>query len=185
MSTITHVFNSHKRIESGRVVSHDFVPRMANLQYDFTGRRVLISIIPTLSPKYATLYKDTGNVLYYRGDDPDYRFELETWLGFGRGAFQHGIEDFHGIFGSFATVDVALFDVLQTQIDGREHLLEVVGANLESTGQRNLVVAVVGGDDTEVVADALVQIGVEAQLRLVGGTVQRVLGVARIDERTE
>lgn len=79
MSTITHVFNSHKRIESGRVVSHDFVPRMANLQYDFTGRRVLISIIPTLSPKYATLYKDTGNVLYYRGDDPDYRFELETW----------------------------------------------------------------------------------------------------------
>ena len=79
MSTITHVFNSHKRIESGRVVSHDFVPRMANLQYDFTVRRVLISIIPTLSPKYATLYKDTGNVLYYRGDDPDYRFELETW----------------------------------------------------------------------------------------------------------
>ena len=79
MSTITHVFNSHKRIESGRVVSHDFVPRMANLQYDFTGRRVLISIIPTLSPKYATLYKDTGNVHYYRGDDPDYRFELETW----------------------------------------------------------------------------------------------------------
>lgn len=66
MSTITHVFNSHKRIESGRVVSHDFVPRMANLQYDFTGRRILISIIPTLSPKYATLYKDTGNVLYYR-----------------------------------------------------------------------------------------------------------------------
>ena len=106
-------------------------------------------------------------------------------LGFGRGAFQHGIEDFHGIFGSFATIDVALFDVLQTQIDGREHLLEVVGANLEATGQRDFVVAVVGGDDTEVVADALVQIGVEAQLRLVGGTVQRVLGVARIDERTE
>ena len=79
MPTVTHLFQSHKRIQNGVVVSHDFVPRRANLEYDFTGRRVLVSIIPTLTPKAATLYKDSNNVLYYRGDDPDYRFELETW----------------------------------------------------------------------------------------------------------
>lgn len=79
MPLVTHLFYSHKRIQNGLVVSHDFVPRRANLEYDFTGRRLTITIIPTLSPKTATLYRDSNNVLYYRGDDPNYRFEIETW----------------------------------------------------------------------------------------------------------
>lgn len=79
MPLITHIFQSHKRIENGIEVSHDYVLRQANLVYDFTGRRLTISIIPTLTPKNATLYKDEGNILYYVGDDPDYRFEIETW----------------------------------------------------------------------------------------------------------
>lgn len=79
MPTVTHTFESHKRIQNGRVVSHDIVPRFATLEYDFTGRNVLISIIPTLSPKSAYLVKDNGSILYYQGTDPDYRFEVETW----------------------------------------------------------------------------------------------------------
>ena len=31
MPLVTHVFSSYKRIEHGQVVSHDFVPRRANL----------------------------------------------------------------------------------------------------------------------------------------------------------
>lgn len=79
MSLITHVFNSHKRIEFGQVVSHDFVPRRVNFQYDFTGNNVIITIIPTLSAKRAHLVKQVGFTLYYVGEDPDYRFELECW----------------------------------------------------------------------------------------------------------
>jgi len=79
MPLVTHVFNSHKRIERGQVVSHDFVPRRANLEYDWSGNNVVISILPTLSPKRARLVKDDGTTLYYKGDDPDYRFEVECW----------------------------------------------------------------------------------------------------------
>ena len=79
MPTITHVFKSHQRIEHGVVVSNDAVPRRANFVYDMTGRVVDISIIPTLSTKRAYLTRDDGFTLYYEGDDPDYRFELECW----------------------------------------------------------------------------------------------------------
>lgn len=79
MSTVTHIFESHKRIENGRIVSHDFVQRIAKLDYDMTGRRLTISILPTLSPKSATLVRDFNNTLYYVGDDPNFRFEIETW----------------------------------------------------------------------------------------------------------
>ena len=79
MAKVTHVFKSHKRIQNGKVVSHDFVPRQAILDYDWSGRNLVISIIPTLSPMSATLVRDSGNVLYYRGVDPDYKFEVETW----------------------------------------------------------------------------------------------------------
>ena len=70
MSLITHVFESHKRIQHGVVVSHDYVQRRANLEYDATGNRVIISILPTLSPKSAYLVKQVGFTLYYKGDDP-------------------------------------------------------------------------------------------------------------------
>ena len=52
MPLITHVFKSHQRIQNGRVVATDnFLPRRANFEYDSTGNNVVISIIPTLSPK--------------------------------------------------------------------------------------------------------------------------------------
>lgn len=79
MSLVTHVFSSHKRIQYGVEVSHDFVPRRANFEYDFTGNNVVITILPVLSAKAARLVKQVGFTLYYKGADPDYRFELECW----------------------------------------------------------------------------------------------------------
>lgn len=79
MPLVTHLFHSHKRIEKGQVVSHDYVTRRANLVYDATGNQVVISIIPTLSPKRAYLIKQDLFTLYYKGEDPDYRFEVECW----------------------------------------------------------------------------------------------------------
>ncbi len=67
------------RFENGIMVSHDFVPRYITLKYDDFGRRMTISIAPSLSEKVSIAYKDSDNVLYYRGVDPDYRFEVETW----------------------------------------------------------------------------------------------------------
>ena len=79
MPLVTHVFPKHQRLQNGRVVSNDAVPRRANFDYDLTGNNVVISIIPTLSPKRAHLVSQDGFNLYYRGDDPDYRFEIECW----------------------------------------------------------------------------------------------------------
>ena len=79
MSLITHIFHSHKRIQNGIVVSHDHVARSANFDYDATGNSVLISIFPVLSPKRAYLVRQDFFTLYYRGDDPCYRFEIECW----------------------------------------------------------------------------------------------------------
>jgi hypothetical protein len=79
MPLVTHVFPSHKRIQNGSVVSHDYVPRRANFNYDATGNTVIINIIPTLSPKKAHLTRQVGFTLYYVGEDPDYLFELECW----------------------------------------------------------------------------------------------------------
>lgn len=79
MTLITHVFNSHKRIVNGKEVSHDIVARRANFEYDLTGNNVVITIIPTMSSKRARLIKQEGFTLFYMGEDPDYRFELECW----------------------------------------------------------------------------------------------------------
>lgn len=78
MPTIQFQSSNHKRFENGVQVSHDFVPRIIQLQYSDNGLKMTISIIPTLSPKPATFQRDANNTLYYIGDDPDYRFEVET-----------------------------------------------------------------------------------------------------------
>ena len=77
MTTIRHIFGRHQRYQSGRLVSDDHVARQANLEYDATGNTVIVSIVPTLSPKKAFLVRQVGFTLYYRGEDPDYRFEVE------------------------------------------------------------------------------------------------------------
>ena len=79
MATIRHIFERHQRFQNGRLVSDDYVARQANLEYDMTGSTVIISIIPTLSPKKAYLVRQVGFTLYYRGEDTDYRFEVECW----------------------------------------------------------------------------------------------------------
>ena len=79
MTTIRHIFQRHQRFQNGKLVSNDYVARMANLEYDATGDTVTISIIPTLSPKKAYLVQQIDFTLYYRGKDPDYRFEVECW----------------------------------------------------------------------------------------------------------
>lgn len=79
MPLITHVFKQQQRIENGRVVADDPVIRRANFEYNSTGTEVVISIIPTLSPKRAYLIQENGFTLKYIGDDSDYIFEIECW----------------------------------------------------------------------------------------------------------
>ena len=79
MTFVTHVFKQQQRIQYGQIVADDPVYRRANFNYDFSGNNVEISIEPTLSPKKAYLVRQDGYTLYYRGIDPDYRFELECW----------------------------------------------------------------------------------------------------------
>lgn len=79
MATIYHIFESHKRIQGGVVVSHDHVERRATLEYDATGNHVTISILPTLSAKRANLVRQDLFTLYYQGEDPAFKFELECW----------------------------------------------------------------------------------------------------------
>ena len=78
MPTIQFQSTNHKRYENGEQLTHDFVSRIIQLQYSDNGLRLVISIIPTLSPKGATFQKDIDNTLLYIGDDKDYRFEVET-----------------------------------------------------------------------------------------------------------
>jgi hypothetical protein len=78
MPTIQFQSTNHKRFENGIQLTHDFVPRIILLDYSPNGLKLTISIVPTLSPKSATFQRDSNNILYYKGDDPDYRFEIET-----------------------------------------------------------------------------------------------------------
>lgn len=79
MSLVTHVFYCHQRIQNGTIVSTDKVPRRANFEYDSTGNNVVISIVPTLSPKRAHLVRQVGFTLYYQGEERSFSFELECW----------------------------------------------------------------------------------------------------------
>ncbi len=79
MPIVTHLFYCHQRLQNGKLISTDNVSRRANFEYDNTGNNVVISIIPTLSPKRAHLIRQTGFTLYYQGEDPNYRFVLECW----------------------------------------------------------------------------------------------------------
>src|SRR5574344_2316025 len=79
MPLVTHLFHTQQRIQNGRIVASDPVMRRANFEYDITGYNVVISIIPSLSPKRAHLIRQAGFNLYYQGEDPEYCFELECW----------------------------------------------------------------------------------------------------------
>lgn len=77
MTTITHIFPKHQRIENVVIVSTNNVLRQATFDYDTTGTIMIVSIMPSLSSKRARLVRQDGFTLYYKGDDSDYRFVLE------------------------------------------------------------------------------------------------------------
>ncbi len=78
MPTITFYSTHHTRVVNGQIVSNDDAYRLITLNYTNFGRRLEISIQPTLSPKMATCVSDKNSVLTYVGDDKDFRFEIET-----------------------------------------------------------------------------------------------------------
>ena len=43
MTIITHVFYAHQRVERGKIVSTNVVPRLAKFEYDFSGTNALVS----------------------------------------------------------------------------------------------------------------------------------------------
>ncbi len=79
MPLVTHIFHTQQRVQNGCVIASDSVIRRANFDYDYSGNNVVISIMPSLSPKRAHLVRQSEFNLYYQGEDPDYRFELECW----------------------------------------------------------------------------------------------------------
>lgn len=79
MPRVTHIFKQQQRIQCGQIIADDPVQRIAYLDYDITGNEVQISIYPVLSPKQAYLVKQDGFTLFYNGEDPSYRFEVECW----------------------------------------------------------------------------------------------------------
>ena len=95
--------------------------------------------------------------------------------------FEHIVKYPHCFSSSLSAVDVTLLDVSKSEVDRREHFLEVVGAYLKSACERYFVISVVGCDDSEVVTNLLVNVGVQAELSLIGCAVERVLGCAGID----
>ncbi len=78
----------------------------------------------------------------------------------------------HSIFWSFTSIDFVLLYVVETHLLWSIYFFEVVSADFKSAGKTDFVVAVVASDDSIVVAKALVYVGVESLLRLVGCAVE-------------
>lgn len=91
MPTITFVSHRHERYEHGVRVSNDRVLRGVQLDYSFDGQSVDITVFivqqvgstfqavaPQMRTKHARITSDSGSVLKYIGDDPDFVFEVET-----------------------------------------------------------------------------------------------------------
>lgn len=91
MPTITFVSHRHERYEHGQMVSNDRVLRGVQLEYSLNGLCVDITvhileqvgnsfrpITTRLRTKRAFFEKDSGSVLEYKGEDSDYRFEVQT-----------------------------------------------------------------------------------------------------------
>lgn len=75
--SVTFLSKSHDRFERGIKVSSSKVDRLIKLDFIENKHQVEVSISPSLSPKTARLVKKEENgYLLYRGDDPDYQFEI-------------------------------------------------------------------------------------------------------------
>lgn len=70
--------SNHKRYEHGILVSNDYVPRTIIINLQNGGLQMSVQIEPTLSLKRANLIESTNNVITYLGEDPDYKFVIES-----------------------------------------------------------------------------------------------------------
>jgi hypothetical protein len=65
----------HERFEDGIKISEADIQRGIRIAF-ITDEKIVIEILPTLSPKTAKLTKITGNSRIYTGEDPDFVFEI-------------------------------------------------------------------------------------------------------------
>lgn len=80
---ITFISSRHIRVENysspyPNQWAPTYVQRDIFLHYTNLGKTLTIEIYPSLTAKRATLVQDKNDVLTYIGDDPDFRFEIET-----------------------------------------------------------------------------------------------------------
>ena len=66
----------HERYERGVLVSQSEVQRVVHVNWMKEKSELVVSIEPSLSAKKGFIKENKGNVLIYRGADPDYEFEL-------------------------------------------------------------------------------------------------------------
>ena len=80
---ITFISSRHIRVENYSSPHPNqwapaYVQRDIFLHYTNLGKTLTIEINPSLTAKRATLVQDKNDILTYIGDDPDFRFEIET-----------------------------------------------------------------------------------------------------------
>ena len=80
---ITFISSRHIRVENysspfPNQWAPTYVQRDIFLHYTNLGKTLTIEINPSLTAKRATLVQDKNEILTYIGDDPDFRFEIET-----------------------------------------------------------------------------------------------------------
>lgn len=80
---ITFISSRHIRVENysspyPNQWAPTYVQRDIFLHYTNLGKTLTIEINPSLTAKRATLVQDKNDILTYIGDDPDFRFEIET-----------------------------------------------------------------------------------------------------------
>ena len=74
----TEVFISikHDRLENSMKVSDSFIRREIRMNFIESGRKMLIEISPTISPKNTYLMSENDTYRKYKGEDPDFEFTL-------------------------------------------------------------------------------------------------------------
>ena len=99
--------------------------------------------------------------------------------------FQHGIENLGGLLFRGTADEFLGFGKVEAKVLRFEDTLIVVGGDLEIAGERDFVVAVDGGHDAIVNADALIDIAIESHLVEIGHAEQLAGRLAGIDQRAQ
>lgn len=72
-----YMSNWHERYQNGNIVSTSQVDRNIKISYWNNRKNMSIEIYPSLSLKKAYLESEKGNFYIYKGEDPDYVFEVK------------------------------------------------------------------------------------------------------------